>query len=235
MMEQALRRVGRLSSLAVRGPARCWRRTTEKATRAAFAAGLGLSGVLTTSSTAPALLEAGSLRASDAGTVAGAGLRLSMASPPMPEGLIVEYRPVRGAPEPSADEPYGDGVPIAVRTPISDHRLFTATPAAASNGDADDSIRRSGTPSRRKVSNSARSPAVPKTRGRKAASPWVTGCSRCTGPAGHAPHGSANLFASLFLKDIFLSGRPIRRENRPSGAAQQRTAPHLTVWFFQRT
>ena len=231
MLKQALRQVGRLSSLAVHGRQRCWRTSTGRATRAAFAAGLGLSGVLTISSTAPALLEGGSPKASDA----GAGLRLSMASPPMPAGLIVEYRPDRGAPESSAAESFGDGVPIAVRTPISDHQLFPAAPAAASDGDADDSIRPSGTPSRRKVSNPARSPAVSQARGHGAASLRVTGCSRCPGPVGHAPPGPANLFASLFLKDIFRSGRPIRRENRPTGAAQRRAAPHLTVWFFQRT
>jgi hypothetical protein len=237
MIERTSSGFGKLSSLVVRFWARFWRMSSGKGTRAAFATGLALSGVLTNSSTAPALLEGANLRTSDAGCDDGAGLRRFTAPPPAPAGLIVEYRAVRGDSDPSVAEPYGDGVPFAVRSPLTDDQLFTEAPAlvAASEGDADDFSRSSANASRHKVWRPAKARAASAARFRKSASLQVTGCSRCARPIVIASPRRANLFASPFLENVFRNARFVRRGNRPTGVAQQRVAPRLTAWSFRRT
>jgi hypothetical protein len=226
MIEGASSGSGQLSSLAVRFRARCRRMSTAGA-RAAFAAGVALSGVLTISPTAPALLEGASLRASDAGSGAS-GLRVFAASFSTPPGLMVEYDAVRRDPDRSAAKPYGDGVPYAVRTPLADEQLFTKAPALVAAA-PDQSLARA---SPHKISNASKPRAA---RARKAASLRVSGCSRCLGPTRHASPRRGNLFASLFSGDFLRSARYVRRGNRPSGVAQQRETPRLTVWSFRRT
>ena len=237
MIEEASSGLRQLSSLVVRRWARCRRMSKGKLTRSAFAAGLALSGVLTISSTAPALLEGASPRASGDVSDDGRDLRGFAARVPTPAGLIVEYGAVRDDPDRSAAKPYGEGVPFAVRSPLADDQLFTEAPAllARSDGDADDFYKSSGNASRRGVSRSAKSRAVSSARVRKTASLRVAGCSRCAGPIVPAPSRRPHLFVSLFLRDVFRNVRFVRREKQSTGIVRQREAPRLTAWSFQPT
>ncbi len=214
-----------LPSLVVRLRARCCRMS--KAGARAFATGVALSGVLTISSTAPALLEGASLGASDPGSDGGSALRVSTASLSTPPGLIVEYDAARRDPDRSAAEPYGDVVPFAVRTPLADEQLFREAPALVVATDQS-----SARAPPHKISTPSKSRGA---RVRKAASPRVSGCSQCLGPIRQASPRRGNLFASLVSGDFLRNARLVRRGNRPSGVAQQQEAPRLTVWSFRRT
>ena len=221
------------SSLVVRLRARRCRMSTEKGIRVAFAAGVALSSILTISPTAPALLGGASLRSSDAGSADGVSPWGWSAAPiPAPVGLIVDYGSSGAGPAQSGPEPYGNGVPVAVRTPLTDAQLLEEIPARVAASDNVDQPARRASP--RKVAT-----AEPSTgsaaRVRKKAALRVSGCSQCTGQFVYTSSKRGNLFASLLSGDVFRRARLVRPGNRPIGVAQQREAPYLTVWSFRRT
>ncbi len=194
----------------------------------AFATGAALSGVLMTSSTAPALLDGGSPKALQT-RAEGFGAHF-----PAPAGMVVDYSAFRDAPDRSADVSDGNDIPPAVRTPIPDDQLLGQAPALVAASEEPISQQPSGNPAPRKTSTPAKSPGASAFHGRKVASRQVTGCSRCAAPSAHSSPRRANLIASLFSGDLFRA-RFVRRANRPAGVAQQREAPRLTAWSFRRT